>query len=159
MFEIPLVIYLGIELLSHMVALGFSCGSLIKNLPANARSTGSIPGLRRSPGEGNDSPLQHGKSHDQRVWQAKVHGVAEELEVTQGLNNSNNMVALHLTFWGITRGFTTWLLELTFALVTYISFTFFTSSSIFAIVCLYYSHLCVCEVASHCGFDLPFTDG
>ena len=57
MFEIPLVIYLEIELLSHVVALGFSCGSVIKNLPANARNAGSIPELKRSPGEGNDSPL------------------------------------------------------------------------------------------------------
>ena len=38
-------------------------GSLvIKNLPASAvdmRDTGSIPGSGRSPGEGNDNPLQH----------------------------------------------------------------------------------------------------
>ena len=34
---------------------------VIKNLPANAvdiRDTGSIPGLRRCPGEGNDNPCQ-----------------------------------------------------------------------------------------------------
>ena len=66
MLEIPLVIYLAIELLSHVVALGFSCGSVIKNLPTNARNTGSIPGLRIPSGEGNDSPLQYGKSHGQR---------------------------------------------------------------------------------------------
>ena len=32
---------------------------MVKNLPANARDTGSIPGLERSPGEGNDNPLQY----------------------------------------------------------------------------------------------------
>ena len=31
---------------------------VVKNLPANARDMGSIPGLGRSPGGGNGSPLQ-----------------------------------------------------------------------------------------------------
>ena len=31
---------------------------MVKNLPANAGNPGSIPGLRRSPGEGNGQPLQ-----------------------------------------------------------------------------------------------------
>jgi len=31
----------------------------VKNPPANAGDVGSIPGLRRSPGEGNDNPLQY----------------------------------------------------------------------------------------------------
>ena len=38
------------------------CGLVVKNLPANAgdvaRDAGSIPGLGRSPREGNDNPLQ-----------------------------------------------------------------------------------------------------
>ena len=40
--------------------LGFSSGTMVKNLPANTgdtRDTGSIPGLGRSPGEGNSYPL------------------------------------------------------------------------------------------------------
>ena len=32
-------------------------GSIVKNPPANAGDVGSIPGLRRSPGEGNGNPL------------------------------------------------------------------------------------------------------
>ena len=32
---------------------------MVKNLPANAEDTGSIPGLERPPGEGNGSPLQY----------------------------------------------------------------------------------------------------
>ena len=32
---------------------GFPGGSVVKNLPANAGDTGSIPGLGRSPGEEN----------------------------------------------------------------------------------------------------------
>ena len=37
--------------------MSFPVGSVVKNLPAGARDTGSIPGLERSPGEGNDNPL------------------------------------------------------------------------------------------------------
>ena len=36
---------------------GFPGGSVVKNLPANARDLSSIPGLGRSPGEGNGNPL------------------------------------------------------------------------------------------------------
>ena len=32
---------------------------MVKNLPANACDKGSIPGLGRSSGEGNDNPLQY----------------------------------------------------------------------------------------------------
>ena len=42
--------------------MGFPDGAVVKKLPANAddaRDMGSIPRLGRSPGEGNDNPLQH----------------------------------------------------------------------------------------------------
>ena len=42
-----------------MAVLGFPGGSVVKNPPANAGDTGSIPGLGRSPGEGNGNPLQY----------------------------------------------------------------------------------------------------
>ena len=32
---------------------------MVKNLPANAEDTGSIPGLGRPPGEGNGNPCQY----------------------------------------------------------------------------------------------------
>ena len=35
----------------------FPGGSLVWNLPVNAGDTGLIPGLERSPGEGNGNPL------------------------------------------------------------------------------------------------------
>ena len=56
---------------------------VVKNPPANAGDIGdtcSIPGLGRSPGEGNGNPLQYSclkKSMDRRVWWAIVHGVAK----------------------------------------------------------------------------------
>ena len=37
---------------------GFPGGSVVKNLPANPRDKGLIPGLGRSPGEGNGNPPQ-----------------------------------------------------------------------------------------------------
>ena len=51
---------------------GFPCGSMVKNLPANAGDAGdlgSIPGSGSSPGERSGNPLQSsclGKSHRQR---------------------------------------------------------------------------------------------
>ena len=36
---------------------GFPGGSAVKNPPANTGGVGSVPGLGRLPGEGNDSPL------------------------------------------------------------------------------------------------------
>ena len=39
--------------------VGFPGGSAVKNLPTNAGDAGSVPGLGRSPGEGNGNPLQY----------------------------------------------------------------------------------------------------
>ena len=39
--------------------MGFPGGSVVKNPPANAGDMGSNPGLGRSAGEGNGSPLQY----------------------------------------------------------------------------------------------------
>ena len=61
---------------------------VIKNLPANsgdARDLGLIPGLGRSPGEGNGDPLQYsclGDPMDRGAWWATVHGVIKELDTT-----------------------------------------------------------------------------
>ena len=56
---------------------------MVKNLPANAgeaRDVGSVPGSGRSPGVGNDNPLQYsclGNPMDRGAWQVTVHGVAK----------------------------------------------------------------------------------
>ena len=39
--------------------MGFLGGSVVKNLPANAKDLSLIPGSGRFPGEGNDNPLQY----------------------------------------------------------------------------------------------------
>ena len=62
-----------------MVSLGFPGGSVVKNLSANARNAGLIPGWGRFPGEGNGKLLQYScleNSMDRGTWQAIVHGVA-----------------------------------------------------------------------------------
>ena len=61
---------------------------MVKNRPANAGDVGSIPGLGRSPGEGNGNPLQYsclGNPTDRGTWWNTVHGVAE-LDLTERLN-------------------------------------------------------------------------
>ena len=49
-----------------MMSVGFLGTSVVKNPPTNTGDSGSNPGWRRSPGEGNGNPLQFflpGKSH------------------------------------------------------------------------------------------------
>ena len=56
-----------------------------KNLPANAGDTDSIPGSGRSPGEANGNPLQYScleNPMDRGAWQATVHGIAKESDMT-----------------------------------------------------------------------------
>ena len=63
--------------------MGLKVGLVVKNLLANARDLrdmGSIPGSRRSPGEGNDNPLQYScleNLMDRRAWRAIVYGVTK----------------------------------------------------------------------------------
>ena len=59
---------------------GFPGNSNGKESACNAGDLGSIPGLGRSPGEGNDNPLQYSdleNSVDRGAWGATVHGAAE----------------------------------------------------------------------------------
>ena len=54
-------------------------GLAVKNAPADAGETGSIPGLGRSPGGGSGSPLQYAcleNPLDRGAWWATVHEVA-----------------------------------------------------------------------------------
>ena len=59
--------------------LDFPGDSVVKNPCANAGDVGLIPGLERSPREGNDNPLEYsclGNPMDRGAWRATVHGVA-----------------------------------------------------------------------------------
>ena len=57
----------------------FPDGSDGKESACNASDPGLIPGLGRSPGEGNDNPLQYsclGNPMDRGTWQAIDYGLA-----------------------------------------------------------------------------------
>ena len=73
----------------------FSGGSEDKASACHVGDSGSTPGLRRSPGEGNGNPFQYSCQEnpvDRGAWRATVHGVAKsrarlsEFTVHQGSN-------------------------------------------------------------------------
>ena len=60
---------------------------MVKNLTANTGDVGSVPGLRRSPGEGNGNPVQYSfleNPTEGGAWQATAQGVAKS---QTGLND------------------------------------------------------------------------
>ena len=62
----------------YVYVLGFPGGSDGKESACSAADLGSIPGLGRSPEEGNGNPLQYScleNSMDGGAWWATVHGV------------------------------------------------------------------------------------
>ena len=63
-----------------------------KESACNVRDPGLIPGLRRSPEEGNGGPLQYScleNSMDRRAWWATAHRVAKSW-VTERLSNRSS---------------------------------------------------------------------
>ena len=76
-----------ILMLCHLYLLAFlfsiiplCWASQVAQSTCQAGDMHSIPGLRRSSGEGNGNPLQYsclGNPMDRRAWQAIVHEVAE----------------------------------------------------------------------------------
>ena len=64
----------------YIYIYGLPGGSIIKkkNLLANTEDVVLIPGLGRSPGEGNGNPLQYSclrNPMDRGAWWATVHGI------------------------------------------------------------------------------------
>ena len=71
-------------------AMGFSGGSVVKQVPAKARNEG--PG--RSPGEGNGNTLQYPclrNLRDRGAWPATVHGIAKVTAIKR---------CVVVTYWG-----------------------------------------------------------
>ena len=61
-----------------MLQLGFPGSLEVKASACNEGDLGSIPGLGKSPGEGNGNPLQYScleNPMDGGAWWATVHGV------------------------------------------------------------------------------------
>ena len=74
-------------------AMGFSGGSVVKQVPAKARNEG--PG--RSPGEGNGNTLQYpclGNHKNRGAWRATVHGVAKSQLMIEQLSTVLTTVGL-----------------------------------------------------------------
>ena len=64
----------------YQAYLGFPGVSEVKESACNVGDLGSIPGLGRSPGEGNGNPLQYScleNPMDRGAWWATVHGVTK----------------------------------------------------------------------------------
>ena len=69
----------------YMLAFCFPCSSNGKESACNAGDLGLTPESGRSPGEGNDNPLQHScleNPMDRGAWWATVCGVAVEVSAT-----------------------------------------------------------------------------
>ena len=81
---------------------GLPCGSVVKDLPANKGDAGSIFWAGRSPGGGNDNPLQNScleNPMDKEAWQATVHGVAESwTRLSRGVctNSEKRIIVLNV---------------------------------------------------------------
>ena len=76
--------------------MGFPCSSVGKESAYNAGDLGSVPGLGRSPGEGNGNPLQYScleNLMDCSLPGSFVHGVARVGHnlATKPPNNNNNL--------------------------------------------------------------------
>ena len=79
-------VYFGVEYsyILYRRILFFPGGSNIKNLPT-MQETGSVPGLRRSPGEGNGYAPQYScleNVMNKGTWWAIAHGVTK-LDTTE----------------------------------------------------------------------------
>ena len=74
------VMWMQVSKSIYLFILGFPGGSVVKNLPANAGDSSSIPESGRSPGEGHGNPLQHsclGNPMDRGAQWGTVHGVSK----------------------------------------------------------------------------------
>ena len=84
---VPMEIHRKVHQESHLMgregrrqSKGFPCSSVTKESACSTGDPDSIPGLGRSPGEGNGNPLQYSyleNPMDREVWRATAHRVAK----------------------------------------------------------------------------------
>ena len=87
----------------------FTCGSDGKESDCNAGDPGLIPGLGRSPGEGNGNPLEYScleNSMDRGPWRATAPGVAQRVRYDWATNTHtwNLKDKTNKTEWKQTHG-------------------------------------------------------
>ena len=73
---------------------GIPGSSVVKKPPASEGDAGLIPGLGRSPGEGNSNPLRYsclGNPMDREAWRATIHGVTKKSDMTYRLNSNKQL--------------------------------------------------------------------
>ena len=85
---------------------GFLGGSEVKAFACNAGDLGLIPGSGKSPGEGNDNPLQYfclENPMDGGAWWASVHGVTRSQTGLSNFTHSlHSMAWITLMVWSLT---------------------------------------------------------
>ena len=116
MTQLCTYIYVYIPLFKNLAVLSLNWASqlvlVVTNPPANAedrRDEGSIPGLGRSPGEGNGNPFQYScleHPMDKGAWWATVHNVAKSQTQLQRLStHARVLVVAYVIFscslWGL----------------------------------------------------------
>ena len=77
----------------YTLYMGCSDGSVVKNPPAEAGDSSSIPESRRSSGVENGNSLQHScleNSMDRGVWWATVHEVAKVSDTSEQLSTHSH---------------------------------------------------------------------
>ena len=61
-------------------SVGFPDGAVVKNLPASIEDVGSLPGLGRSPGEGNGNPFQYSCLENSMGYSPRGHKESSRTE-------------------------------------------------------------------------------
>ena len=82
-----------------MIKIGLPCSSNSKEFACDAGDQGSIPGLRRSSGEGNGNPLQCScleNSMDRETWRVSLWG-RKESDMTEGLTHTQKLKEERIT--------------------------------------------------------------
>ena len=96
--------------------MGFPGGSDSRESACNAGDLGSIPGLGRSPGEGNGNPLQYScleNSIDRGAWWATVHGVTEQwYGLIPFSQQPVKLALLHILYKARSQAMLTWIQNL-----------------------------------------------
>ena len=94
---LPSISSLGLGIKTHPndLILGFLGGSDSKESFYNAGDPGSIHGWGRSPGEGNDNPLQYfclEYPMDRGAWWTTVHGVTKSQTQLSDTHTHNDLI-------------------------------------------------------------------